>query len=116
MIVRSDTSPRVRAFVDHREVSRFSQQGPATPDHVLRTKRLPLVLPSEDPAEAPDAVDRYEAAYADYVAGARRSSGRFQARRRPARGVGAKHWNVYNRPFGLPRRMRWRGSIDKRWT
>lgn len=67
MIVRSDTSPRVRAFVDHQDVSRFSQQGPATPDHVLRTKRLPLVLHSDDPAEAADSVDRYEAAYADYV-------------------------------------------------
>lgn len=67
MIVRSDTSPRVRAFVDHRDVSRFSQQGPATPDHVLRTKRWPLVLPSDDPADAAGAVDRYEAAYADYV-------------------------------------------------
>lgn len=67
MIVRSDTSPRVRAFVGRRDVSRFSQQGPATPDHVLRTKRLPLVLPSDNPADAPDAVDRYEAAYADYV-------------------------------------------------
>ena len=67
MIVRSDTSPRVRAFVDHGDVSRFSQQGPATPDHVLRTKRLPLVLHSDDPADAPGAVDQYEAAYADYV-------------------------------------------------
>ena len=67
MIIRSDTSPRVRAFVDDQDVSLFSQQGPATPDHVLRTKRLPLVLDSDDPADAPDAVNRYEAAYAAYV-------------------------------------------------
>ncbi len=67
MIVRSDSSPRVRAFVDHPDVARFAQQGPATPDHVLRTKRLPLVLDSDDPADAPGAVDRYEAAYAEYV-------------------------------------------------
>ena len=67
MIVRSDTSPRVRAFVDDQDVSRFSQQGPATPDHVLRTKRLPLVLESDDPADVPDAVNRYESAYAAYV-------------------------------------------------
>ena len=67
MIVRSDTSPRVRAFVDDQDVSLFSQQGPATPDHVLRTKRLPLVLDSDDPADAPDAVNRYEAAYAAYA-------------------------------------------------
>ena len=67
MIVRSDTGPRVRAFVDRPEVSRVSQQGPATPDHVLRTKRLPLVLRSDDPSDAPIAVECYEAAYADYV-------------------------------------------------
>ncbi len=66
-IVRSDASPRIRAFVDRPDLGRFSQQGPATPDHVLRTKRLPLVLPSADPADAPQAVARYEAAYDAYV-------------------------------------------------
>lgn len=67
MIVRCDTTPRVRAFVDRRNLNAISQQGPATPDHVLRTKRLPLVLPSNDPDAAPQAVDRYEAAYNEYV-------------------------------------------------
>ena len=68
LIVRCDTSPRVRAFVDRRDVSQISQQGPATPDHVLRTKRLPLVLPSADPGDLPQAVARYESAYDAYVA------------------------------------------------
>ncbi len=67
MIVRSDTDPRVRSFADRHDVRRISQQGPATPDHVLRTKRLPLVLPSSDPADAPQAVAGYEAAYDAYV-------------------------------------------------
>lgn len=67
MIVRYDASARVRAFVDRQDVARSSQQGPATPDHVLRTKRLPLVLPDADPAQAPQAVARYEAAYDAYV-------------------------------------------------
>lgn len=67
MIVQSDSSPRVRAFVDQPDLARVSQQGPATPDHVLRTKRLPLVLPSGNPADAPQAVARYEAAYDAYV-------------------------------------------------
>ena len=67
VIVRCDTTPRVRAFVDRRDLHQISQQGPATPDHVLRTKRLPLVLPSADPANAPEAVARYEAAYDEYV-------------------------------------------------
>ncbi|MCY3958169.1 MAG: bifunctional rhamnulose-1-phosphate aldolase/short-chain dehydrogenase [Chloroflexi bacterium] len=67
MIVRSNTSPRVRAFVDRPDVTRIARQGPATPDHVLRTKRLPLVLPSGEPRDAPEAVERYETAYAAYV-------------------------------------------------
>ncbi|MDE2902292.1 MAG: bifunctional rhamnulose-1-phosphate aldolase/short-chain dehydrogenase [Chloroflexota bacterium] len=69
LIVRCDTSLRVRAFVDRRDLDQISQQGPATPDHVLRTKRLPLVLPSADPDDAPTAVARYEAAYHEYVEG-----------------------------------------------
>lgn len=69
MIVRSNTGPRVRAFADRHDVRRISQQGPATPDHVLRTKRLPLVLPSADPADAPRAVAGYETAYDAYVSG-----------------------------------------------
>ena len=67
MIVRCDASPRVRAFVDRQDFVRISQQGPATPDHVLRTKRFPLALPTADPADAADAVSQYETAYADYV-------------------------------------------------
>lgn len=67
MLVRSDTGPRVRAFVDRQDIPRIAEQGPATPDHVLRTKRLPLVLRSADPADAPQAVARYEAAYEAYV-------------------------------------------------
>ena len=49
VIVRYDGSPRVRAFVDRPDLEQISQQGPVTPDHVLRTKRLPLVLRTTDP-------------------------------------------------------------------
>ncbi|MCF6283312.1 MAG: bifunctional aldolase/short-chain dehydrogenase [Candidatus Polarisedimenticolaceae bacterium] len=31
------------SFCQHRDVATISQQGPATPDHVIRTKRLPLL-------------------------------------------------------------------------
>ncbi len=67
MIVRSDTSSRARAFADRQDVTHISQQGPTTPDHVLRTKRLPLVLPSADPADAEQALTRYESDYGVYV-------------------------------------------------
>jgi rhamnose utilization protein RhaD (predicted bifunctional aldolase and dehydrogenase)/NAD(P)-dependent dehydrogenase (short-subunit alcohol dehydrogenase family) len=35
--------PRALAFARHPEVGRLSQHGPATPDHVIRTKRLPML-------------------------------------------------------------------------
>ncbi len=39
-----DASPEARAFAAHPEIARIAQQGPLTPDHVIRTKRLPLML------------------------------------------------------------------------
>lgn len=35
--------PDTLAFARHPEISAISQRGPATPDHIIRTKRLPLL-------------------------------------------------------------------------
>ncbi len=43
MIVTRDTSQIANDFVHHPDVTQLSQQGPATPDHVIRTKRLPML-------------------------------------------------------------------------
>jgi rhamnose utilization protein RhaD (predicted bifunctional aldolase and dehydrogenase)/NAD(P)-dependent dehydrogenase (short-subunit alcohol dehydrogenase family) len=43
MILHTVTSARAIGFAQHPQVSRISQQGPATPDHVIRTKRTPLL-------------------------------------------------------------------------
>ncbi len=43
MVMRVSDSPKFRSFARHPEVSRLSQQGPATPDHVIRTKPLPML-------------------------------------------------------------------------
>jgi rhamnose utilization protein RhaD (predicted bifunctional aldolase and dehydrogenase)/NAD(P)-dependent dehydrogenase (short-subunit alcohol dehydrogenase family) len=59
MIMRTRTTARTLAFARHAEIARISQQGPATPDHVIRTKRLPMVG---------DDVDRYVTTYAGYFA------------------------------------------------
>ena len=67
VIVRYDGSPRVRSFVDRPDLGEISQQGPVTPDHILRTKRLPLVLQSADESNVVDAVRSYRAAYKCYV-------------------------------------------------
>jgi rhamnose utilization protein RhaD (predicted bifunctional aldolase and dehydrogenase)/NAD(P)-dependent dehydrogenase (short-subunit alcohol dehydrogenase family) len=43
LVVRTVTEERTLAFAQHPDVARISQQGPATPDHVIRTKRTPML-------------------------------------------------------------------------
>lgn len=43
VIMKSFRDRNSMAFVNHPQVNVISQQGPATPDHVIRTKRLPMV-------------------------------------------------------------------------
>lgn len=43
MILSAQTEGKFLAFARRRDVSEVSQRGPATPDHVVRTKRLPLL-------------------------------------------------------------------------
>ncbi len=55
----------VRNFVDGTELGRYSQAGVVTPDHTIRTKNWPLVLP----APADDKADDFKRAAAEAVAG-----------------------------------------------
>jgi rhamnose utilization protein RhaD (predicted bifunctional aldolase and dehydrogenase)/NAD(P)-dependent dehydrogenase (short-subunit alcohol dehydrogenase family) len=57
MILRSDDHPRVTAFVQRPDMPAIATRGPLTPDHVIRTKRVPLV--GRD-------VDGYAAEYTAY--------------------------------------------------
>jgi rhamnose utilization protein RhaD (predicted bifunctional aldolase and dehydrogenase)/NAD(P)-dependent dehydrogenase (short-subunit alcohol dehydrogenase family) len=43
VIVATDSSAKTLAFAQASKVRDVSQRGPATPDHILRTKRLPLL-------------------------------------------------------------------------
>lgn len=43
VVVTRSTKPEALAFAQRSDVRELSQSGPATPDHVLRTKRVPLV-------------------------------------------------------------------------
>ena len=43
LLMSSHLGERVNAFAQREDIASISQQGPATPDHVIRTKRLPLV-------------------------------------------------------------------------
>ena len=43
MLCRCNDSPHFLGFARHPDVARISQRGPATPDHVIRTKPLPML-------------------------------------------------------------------------
>lgn len=43
VVMRREADPEVMAFVGRADLASVAQRGPATPDHVIRTKRLPLV-------------------------------------------------------------------------
>ncbi len=60
MLMRAHQDPLALAFARRDDIAHISQQGPATPDHVIRTKRVPLM--GRD-------VEAYADAYRAYVAG-----------------------------------------------
>ena len=62
MILSSNRSDAVMAFCGRDDLADISQRGPATPDHVIRTKQLPLV--GEDVAAYVDAYRLYFDHYA----------------------------------------------------
>jgi rhamnose utilization protein RhaD (predicted bifunctional aldolase and dehydrogenase)/NAD(P)-dependent dehydrogenase (short-subunit alcohol dehydrogenase family) len=50
LILEYRASPTILAYVNGREVSRYSQTGVVTPDHTIRTKNVPLLVPPPDAA------------------------------------------------------------------
>ena len=58
MVMQRDARPEVMAFVRRGDLADLATRGPLTPDHVIRTKSVPLV--GRD-------VDAYARAYGDYV-------------------------------------------------
>ena len=47
-VVDFRTGPEILAYVDGEDLSRYSQVGCVTPDHTIRTKNWPLILPSPE--------------------------------------------------------------------
>jgi rhamnose utilization protein RhaD (predicted bifunctional aldolase and dehydrogenase)/NAD(P)-dependent dehydrogenase (short-subunit alcohol dehydrogenase family) len=43
LVLRVNDSPKLLGFAQRADVERLSQQGPATPDHVIRTKPFPML-------------------------------------------------------------------------
>jgi rhamnose utilization protein RhaD (predicted bifunctional aldolase and dehydrogenase)/NAD(P)-dependent dehydrogenase (short-subunit alcohol dehydrogenase family) len=59
VVMRTRTTAQTLGFARHPDLARLAQQGPATPDHVLRTKRVPMLGGD---------VDAFVAAYREYFA------------------------------------------------
>ena len=64
MVARVDPSPPNVAFSRRADVATIASRGPLTPDHVLRTKRTPVIL--ADGSDPGDAVAAFAGAYGEY--------------------------------------------------
>lgn len=74
VILRYDDDADILDFVNSEEADRLSQIGPATPDHLLNTKRLPVFVRPVEPTNTEavavalrEALRRYEEEYLAYV-------------------------------------------------
>jgi rhamnose utilization protein RhaD (predicted bifunctional aldolase and dehydrogenase)/NAD(P)-dependent dehydrogenase (short-subunit alcohol dehydrogenase family) len=69
------TSPAILAYVSGKELPRYAWQGVVTPDHTIRTKNWPLLVPAPEAgkldqwtAHVKDAVEKFVAYYHGYFA------------------------------------------------
>ncbi|RKZ55580.1 MAG: bifunctional aldolase/short-chain dehydrogenase [Gammaproteobacteria bacterium] len=73
MILDFRTSPEILNYINGKEIERYSQQGTVTPDHSIRTKPRPLILPAADANDlqtftenAKAALENFSSDYHDY--------------------------------------------------
>ncbi|MBN4079321.1 bifunctional aldolase/short-chain dehydrogenase [Beggiatoa alba] len=67
-VVRWDASPEALGFANLPNVADIASRGPLTPDHVIRTKRVPLLLNTKGKAEPEAAIKDYADDYRAYFA------------------------------------------------
>ena len=61
-------NPAILQYTGGTELARYSQQGVATPDHTIRTKNWPLLVPPPPSDGVPDWAEQVRAAVANFVA------------------------------------------------
>jgi rhamnose utilization protein RhaD (predicted bifunctional aldolase and dehydrogenase)/NAD(P)-dependent dehydrogenase (short-subunit alcohol dehydrogenase family) len=83
MILDFRTGPAILNYVNGADLARYSQVGVVTPDHTIRTKNWPVIVPAPDAADlsgfqrgAAAAFERFAARYHDYF---QRNNARQQA-------------------------------------
>ena len=62
MLLSTYSNDKTLAFARHPDVAHIAQQGPATPDHVIRTKRLPMLGRGVDAY-----IENYKAYFAEHA-------------------------------------------------
>jgi rhamnose utilization protein RhaD (predicted bifunctional aldolase and dehydrogenase)/NAD(P)-dependent dehydrogenase (short-subunit alcohol dehydrogenase family) len=67
-VVTFRTGPEVLAYVNGAELSDYSQRGVVTPDHIIRTKNMPLVLSLPEAGKLADFAEAVRKAVNDFVA------------------------------------------------
>ncbi|MGI8724958.1 MAG: bifunctional aldolase/short-chain dehydrogenase [Methyloceanibacter sp.] len=61
------TGPEILAYVNGAELASYSQRGVVTPDHIIRTKNTPLVLPPPEAGKLDEFADRVREAVAAFT-------------------------------------------------
>jgi rhamnulose-1-phosphate aldolase/alcohol dehydrogenase len=61
-----DDSVEAKRFTSRADLKTVAQRGPITPDHVIRTKRLPLIIDTVNPTEVGAFFDRFAQQYQTY--------------------------------------------------
>ena len=62
------TAPEILDYVNGAELDTYSQRGVVTPDHIIRTKNRPLIVPPPEAGKLDDFADAVRAAVARFVA------------------------------------------------
>ena len=61
------TSPEILAYVNGADIEAYSQRGVVTPDHIIRTKNKPLVLPQSEAGKLDEFADKVREAVAAFT-------------------------------------------------
>ena len=69
VLARLDDSPASAAFSQLEAADKISQRGPLTPDHIIRTKRTPIILGEDPDQDFARYVKDYENYFKEYNAG-----------------------------------------------
>jgi rhamnose utilization protein RhaD (predicted bifunctional aldolase and dehydrogenase)/NAD(P)-dependent dehydrogenase (short-subunit alcohol dehydrogenase family) len=62
------TSPDIRNYVDGADLADYAQRGVVTPDHIIRTKNFPLIVPAPEAGRLGDFAAAVREAVAQYAA------------------------------------------------